>query len=218
MNMEFCQRWLESVNMGALWGFSFLLKKCFQEFSTVILRCPGKRTTRLVPFTLSLGYNSKVKNVFFIFFCAMIIVSPARADIPIDYEPPIKYKNWDDFKESVEKNIAVQKINGKSEVWTGGLALAAGLIGDSLAKDPLEKGVFALFQSIGIASIGLGLYDQAIGENNRNFYYLLKGNSIGLTEDQKNSMVKNYYRINKFYEDKENKNVYLCHYGNHAIL
>lgn len=135
----------------------------------------------------------------------MIIVSPARADIPIDYEPPIKYKNWDDFKESVEKNIAVQKINGKSEVWTGGLALAAGLIGDSLAKDPLEKGVFALFQSIGIASIGLGLYDQAIGENNRNFYYLLKGNSIGLTEDQKNSMVKSYYRINKFYEDKEKK-------------
>lgn len=167
--------------------------------------------SRLIQFILNLVYNFKIiTRIVLVLLVILLTVgfetqAQAQEEIPIDYDPPIKYRTWSDFQISIKEKVKVEKLNGESEVITGFLALAAGLVGDSMAKDPLERGVYTLFQSIGIASIGLGMYDQSVGDDYRVLYHLLSKKNSSLTEAQRDSLVTEYNQIHSYYEAREKR-------------
>jgi hypothetical protein len=97
-------------------------------------------------------------------------------------------KIWEDFKLNVQKQSRTDEKQGYSYVLSGTLAVIGGFIGDSMTKDPLEKGVYAIFQSIGVAAIGMGFYQWKLGNDDRTFYSTLSEAKF-LTSEQKGELV-----------------------------
>lgn len=125
-----------------------------------------------------------------------------KNEIPLDSEVDIQYSNWKNFKNTVQQEDTLWYFRGKSQIITGILALVAGLAGDAQTERPLERGVYALFQSIGIASIGFGTYDLYVGSEDRRLYHLLES-ATGLSEAQRDELLKTHYRIDRIYQKRE---------------
>jgi hypothetical protein len=124
------------------------------------------------------------------------------AEIPLDTEVDIQYSSWKTFSETVKKEEELRFYRGQSEIVTGVLALVAGLAGDAQSQRPLERGVYALFQSIGIASIGFGAYDIYVGSEDKQLLQLLNYSS-GLTDKQREEILRTHNRIRRVYDKRE---------------
>ena len=158
-----------------------------------------------IQYTLNLVYKFKSIFYFFIINLFTLLVSiKSYSALPINYTPIIKYSDWNSFEKSVLKNQKINEFRGNSEVWTGGLALLLGLLGDSVSSDPLEKGVYTIFQSVGVGSIGLGLYDKQIGSEDQKIYKMKSTSPAPLSIEQKNDMVTNYSSVKNMFNSKEN--------------
>lgn len=109
---------------------------------------------------------------------------------------------WDEFAEAVKVQQEQDRINGLSYIISGSLALAGGIWGNGIASDPAEKGVYTVFQTIGIASIGYGSYIWQIGEEERAIYDSLQYSK--LTPEQKSQFLRayRYQRTEKLRKDK----------------
>ena len=129
----------------------------------------------------------------------------AHADIPIDFDPNPNYKSWEAFEKSILLETSVDTKKGKSQILSGTLALVAGLIGAGATDDPIEKGVYSIFQSLGITSIGFGYYDQVVGSEDRKLYEMIKQPSNNLTTAQKDEIVRNYLSVHQEFTKKENR-------------
>jgi hypothetical protein len=171
----------------------------------------------LIQFLLNLASKFSSMIIFNIIALMFLLIStPSFATVPIDYEPPIHYSNWDAFDKSISREFKVDQFRGSSEIWTGGLALLSGLVGDAMTKDPLEKGVYSIFQSIGIASIGLGLYDMQIGSQDRKFHELLTSTNDAISIEDKTQLVRKYSWVEKKY-DKKDKSIKIVTFSLIAI-
>lgn len=158
-----------------------------------------------IQYTLNLVYKFKSIFYFFIINLFTLLVSiKSYSALPINYTPIIKYSDWNSFEKSVLKNQKINEFRGNSEVWTGGLALLLGLLGDSVSSDPLEKGVYTIFQSVGVGSIGLGLYDKQIGSEDQKIYKMISTSPAPLSLEQKNALVTNYSSVKNMFNSKEN--------------
>ena len=109
---------------------------------------------------------------------------------------------WLPFEHSVLVDESRDRVSGLSYVLSGSIALIGGFVGQSVATDPLEKGTYALFQTIGIASVGYGVYTWKIGNEDRFIYDILK-NAKDLSPDARNIMLQSYYRERKERESNE---------------
>lgn len=103
--------------------------------------------------------------------------------------------SWERYSKSMEDKIKKEYKDGLSYVISGSLALAGGLIAERSTSDNLEKGTYAVFQTIGIASIGYGAYTWKIGDEDRSIYYTL--NRSNLSASQKIDFLKNYKLLKK---------------------
>lgn len=88
---------------------------------------------------------------------------------------------------------------GWSYVISGGIGFAGGLAGEDIATDPLEKAVYTVFQTIGIASIGYGLFKVYIPPEDEKLYRLLDSD-LSLTDLQREKLFK-------VYQDQQTENL-----------
>ena len=97
---------------------------------------------------------------------------------------------WDTFAHEVEIQREKDRKNGLSYIISGSLALVGGIVGNSIAEDTAEKGIYTVFQTIGVASIGYGAYTWQVGGEERFLYQSLQTSK--LTPEQKSQFLQSY--------------------------
>lgn len=108
---------------------------------------------------------------------------------------------WSEFSRDVALQERRDAKNGLSYIISGSLALAGGLVGNGITNDSIEKGIYTVFQSIGIASIGYGSFVWKIGGEERALYKTLQESR--LTAEQKTLFLRSYVAQRKERESKE---------------
>jgi hypothetical protein len=148
----------------------------------------GKFSGRLAPIILCL------------FFGAEAFAGPGMS---YNFKPRTNPANeWGRFETRMRERQELDRIDGLSYLISGSLALVGGLAGQNISADPLEKGVYTVFQTIGVASIGYGIYKWRLGDEERWMYETLSM-SEGLTPAQKAAVMKSYYEQKKDRERRE---------------
>ena len=99
---------------------------------------------------------------------------------------------WPEFSLTAQQKLEDDRKNGLSYLISGSLALAGGMWGASIADDDIEKAIYTIFQSIGVASVGYGAYLWQVGGEQRTIYSTLE--SSRFTDDQKSHFLKAYSR------------------------
>lgn len=95
---------------------------------------------------------------------------------------------WQDFARDVRRTEREDFRNGLSYIISGSLALVGGLAGSGITHDPVERGIYTFFQTIGIASIGYGAYTWRIGGEERSLYTTLQQSH--LTPEQRTNFLR----------------------------
>jgi hypothetical protein len=108
---------------------------------------------------------------------------------------------WDDFAKQIRLQKESDARRGLSYVISGSLALVGGIAGANLTDDNVEKGIYTIFQTIGIASIGYGAYVAKIGSEERTLFETL--NNIRMPPEQKTLVLRSYYYQTHERERKE---------------
>lgn len=108
---------------------------------------------------------------------------------------------WEQYFKDSEKQEKTDYRNGLSYIISGSLALAGGILGGTVTDDNLEKGIYTLFQTIGVASIGYGTYVWKIGGEDRLISRTL--NTSRLTPEQRTHFLRSYYAQKKSSEARE---------------
>jgi hypothetical protein len=137
----------------------------------------------------------KKRSYFNLFICTLFSVvswtynqsAQARNEVKLDQSTWTRFENY-----NISRNRS-DYTNGISYILSGTLAVIGGFVGDSLSQDPLEKGVYTAFQTIGIASIGYGASNWKIGSDERMLFDTIKA-AEGLDEASKSSLVRSYYQ------------------------
>lgn len=115
------------------------------------------------------NWAGKFKILFLILtLCLPLTGVAADSDFKFDKS------NWGEFAKEVELQKEFDRTNGYSYIISGSLALAGGIWGNSISNDTAEKGIYTIFQTIGIASIGYGAYTWQIGGEERSIYNTLQ--------------------------------------------
>lgn len=105
---------------------------------------------------------------------------------------PSPAQEWSDFERKMQERQQLDRIDGLSYLISGSLALVGGLVGQNISTDPLEKGVYTVFQTIGVASIGYGIYKWKLGDEERWMYETLT-NAQGLSAAHKATVMNSYF-------------------------
>lgn len=109
---------------------------------------------------------------------------------------------WSEQEGLLLKTKDQEKLEGVSYIISGSIGLLGGLAGTSVTADPLEKGIYAVFQSIGIASIGYGAFKWQVGDEQRLVLESLRTSSE-LSPQDKMKFLIHYRREKKALEKKE---------------
>ncbi|MBL7542948.1 MAG: hypothetical protein JNL11_03985 [Bdellovibrionaceae bacterium] len=108
---------------------------------------------------------------------------------------------WENYSKETEQQEKTDRRNGISYIISGSLALAGGILGGGLTDDNLEKGIYTIFQTIGVASVGYGAYIWKIGGEERMINKTL--NTSRLTPEQRTQFLRSYYTQKKASEKRE---------------
>ncbi|HMN68082.1 MAG TPA: hypothetical protein PKC28_06035 [Bdellovibrionales bacterium] len=108
---------------------------------------------------------------------------------------------WEQYAKEIERQERRDYRNGLSYIISGSLALGGGIWGANITDDNIEKGIYTVFQTIGIASVGYGAYVWKIGGEERNLYATLS--NARLTPEQKTIFLRSYYAQKKESEKRE---------------
>ena len=133
----------------------------------------------------------------------LVLILSGRA-FASDDEFKFTTNNWDEFSKEVELQKQKDRRNGISYVISGSLALVGGILGNGVAEDTAEKGIYTVFQTIGVASIGYGAYTWQIGGEERSVYQTLQYSK--LTPEQKSQFLRAYNFQRK---EKEKRDRYI---------
>jgi hypothetical protein len=141
----------------------------------------------------------KFKQRLALFILCFLSVEAFAAGPTMQYNlklRPTPSQEWGTFEKRMRARQELDRIDGLSYLISGSLALVGGLVGQNISADPLEKGVYTIFQTIGVASIGYGIYKWRLGDDERWMYETLE-TSEGLTPSQKATVMKSYYEQKK---------------------
>lgn len=108
---------------------------------------------------------------------------------------------WEQYYKDSERQEKIDYRNGLSYIISGSLALAGGILGGTVTDDNLEKGIYTIFQTIGVASIGYGTYVWKLGGEDRLISKTL--NTSRLTPEQRTHFLRSYYAQKKSSEIRE---------------
>jgi hypothetical protein len=117
--------------------------------------------------------------------------------------------DWKSLSLQIRRDRLQEKSMGWSYVVSGGIGFLGGLAGQEIAKDPFEKGAYTVFQSIGIAAIGYGLYRVYVGSEDQNFHHILE--TSDLSNEQKERLFRSYQSQKAELEKKEKRIRALTH-------
>lgn len=137
----------------------------------------------------------KIIKLFLIIVLFSTKVFATEEDFKFDFS------NWEDFYKQVEIQKEKDKKNGLSYIISGSLALIGGIWGNSISEDTAEKGIYTIFQTIGVASIGYGAFVWQIGGEERSLYQTLHFSKF--TTEQKSQFLRSYNFQKKEREKKE---------------
>ncbi len=93
--------------------------------------------------------------------------------------------------------------------------MAGGILGSNLSDDTGEKGIYTVFQTIGVASIGYGNYTWKIGGEERAIYQSLHLSK--LTSEQKTQFLKTY-NLERKDREKRDRSIRMITHGLIASL
>jgi hypothetical protein len=110
---------------------------------------------------------------------------------------------WEKYSREVDLQIEKDRKNGISYIISGSLALLGGIIGERVAEDSSERGIYAVFQTIGVASIGYGAYTWQIGGEERSLQKSLQYSN--LSAEQKSQFLSSYVVQRKSREKQDRK-------------
>ncbi len=110
--------------------------------------------------------------------------------------------DWERFETFSKNKTRNDYLNGLSYIISGSLAYVGGQFGQSASNDQIEKGVFSVFQTIGIASIGYGAYTWKVGGDDRLLYETLQ-EAPGLDERDRAAIVRSYFSSRREREKRE---------------
>ncbi len=119
-------------------------------------------------------------------------MTSAQQEVKLNIENP----RWESFENEIKLLERADYQNGLSYVISGSLALAGGLWGEAIADDSVEKGIYAVFQSIGIASVGYGAYLWQVGGEERALYHAL-AQTQGLSDADRTRFLRTYFAQRK---------------------
>lgn len=154
-----------------------------------------------------------MRALFFILIFSLISPALQAKDFP-DLNRP-RNLDWAHLSLLHQRDKEQQTKLGWSYIISGGIGFLGGFAGQSVAQDTLEKGAYTIFQSIGIAAMGYGLYKVYIGTEEQKFFSLLENSAI--TVEQKEAIYRAYQIQQKDLEKKENRIRALTH-GLIAVL
>lgn len=112
--------------------------------------------------------------------CGAALSSDKRVDV-----------DWPSFDLRMREGVSEDYRKGWAYIISGSLGFLSGLLAQASTADPLEKGVFILSQSIGIAAIGHGASLWRNGNEDRLLYYTLR-DPRGLTDQHRTAVLKSY--------------------------
>lgn len=109
---------------------------------------------------------------------------------------------WSHYDRIAKLSLQEDRTNGISYIISGGIALAGGLAGANITSDPLERVIYALFQTIGVASVGYGAYKWKVGDEERLLMSALR-NTSELSHQQKLAFLNAYHQEKKQIKEQE---------------
>ncbi len=105
-------------------------------------------------------------------------------------EERIELSSWAEFAAAEQAQIEQDRRDGISHVISGSLALAGGIVGSSVSNDDIEKAMYTVFQSLGVASVGYGAYVWRVGGESRTIYQTL--NTSRMSNEQRDLFLRAY--------------------------
>jgi hypothetical protein len=99
---------------------------------------------------------------------------------------------WPEFKGQILTNMEKDRKEGLSYIISGSLGLVGGLLAQSATSDSLEKGVFVISQSIGLAAIGVGANKWILGDEQRMVYESIR-DVKSLSDQQRTDIIRSYF-------------------------
>ncbi len=132
-------------------------------------------------------------------------ISPLGRQISQAQDSQFTYdkSDWEDFYKQVEIQKRRDKKQGLSYIISGSLALLGGLAGATTTDDMAEKGIYTIFQTLGVASIGYGAYQSELGGEERALQKALS--ETDLSNEQRSQFLKNYIREQKYREKNDHR-------------
>jgi hypothetical protein len=120
---------------------------------------------------------------------------------------------WNSFSKEVSAIKKSDYENGLSYIVSGTIALTGGLLGENISDDAVEKGIYNVFQSIGVASVGYGAYLWKVGGEKRSLYDALD-HAKELTPKEKTIFLRAFY----FQQKKKRKQERLIKAITHGLV
>lgn len=132
----------------------------------------------------------------------ILVMGFSQRTLAADDEFKFGTNKWDEFAREVESQKEKDRRNGISYIISGTLALVGGIWGNGVAEDTAEKGIYTIFQTIGVASVGYGAYVWKIGGEERSVYQTLQYSQF--TAEQKSQFLKayNFQRLEREKRDR----------------
>jgi hypothetical protein len=134
-----------------------------------------------------------------LFFLLSIGSSAFADDSDVSFSKNMK---WTDFEIEIKEQIKKDRANGISYLLSGGIAFTGGLVGAGVADDEIEQALYTVFQTVGVASAGYGLYKMSIGGYERDLYSILL-NAPSVSDHERTMILRSYYRHKREKEKKE---------------
>jgi len=126
-------------------------------------------------------------------------IAEINEDPKVDTEGRI---SWEKYSQQVEELKKSDFRIGLSYIISGSIALGGGILGENLTKDSVERGIYTVFQSIGVASVGYGAYVWKVGGEERSLYDTL-ALTKGLSSQDKSKVLRAFYFQKKRKEKQE---------------
>jgi hypothetical protein len=147
----------------------------------------------------------------FILILVLVVGTPWRS-FAAEEEFKFDTYKWDEFAREVELQKEKDRRNGISYIISGTLALVGGIWGESVSEDTAEKGIYTVFQTIGVASVGYGAYTWQIGGEERSIYQTLQYSKF--TAEQKT----HYLRVYNFQKKERERRDHLIRAVTHGLI
>lgn len=122
-------------------------------------------------------------------------------------------KDWHQFKIKIEQQEQQDQKKGQAYMISGGLLVIGGIIGYHNAHNSVEKLAYSVSQSLGVAGIGYGAYLSFVDSEQSSFYRSIES-SKGLTDQNKNEIVRNY--VAQWQENKRSERI--TRIATHALI